>query len=131
MKLQVLVATIKQTDFSLVSAMNIQRDAIIANQCGKWKYEQAAMDNYRIQMISSDTKGVGINRNLALQLSEADILLFSDDDVSFYDGTLRGVEEAFKEIPDADVIFFGLDMTKNGEIFKRCRDNLIDTALMI
>ena len=122
MELEVLVATMRQTDFSLAEKMNLCQNAVIANQCGQWGYDEHQKDGCRIRMVSSDTKGVGINRNLAIQLAEADILLFGDDDVTYYDGTLQGVVDAFRELPDADVIFFGLDYTRDGEIFDRRRN---------
>ena len=43
-------------------------------------------------------------------------------DVTYYDGTLQGVINAFRELPDADVIFFGIDMTRNGEVFDKRRN---------
>ena len=120
MDIEVLVATMGQKDCSLAEKMNIKTSAVIANQCGRWDYEEA--DGGRIRMISTDTKGVGINRNLTLQHAKADILLFADDDVTYYDGTLQGVKDAFLQFPDADVIFFGLDMTRNGEVFDKRRN---------
>ena len=114
------MATMGQADCSLAEKMNIKTSAVIANQCGSWGYEEA--DGGRVRMLSSDTKGVGINRNLALQLAKADILLFADDDVAYYDGALQGVVDAFRQFPDADVIFFGMDMTRDGEVFDRRRN---------
>lgn len=121
MDMEVLIATMGQKDCSLVQKMNIQAPAVIANQCGKWKYDEDMSGNVR--MVSTATKGVGINRNIALQLAKADILLFADDDITYYDGALQGVLDAFEELSDADVIFFGIDMTKNGEIFDRRRND--------
>lgn len=120
MELEVLVATMGQTDCSLAEKMNIKTSAVIANQCGRWDYEEA--DGGRVRILSTDTRGVGINRNLALQMATADILLFADDDVTYYDGTLQGVKDAFRQFPDADVIFFGIDMTRNGEVFDKRRN---------
>ncbi len=122
MELEVLVATVQQTDLSLAERMNIRRNAVIANQCGRWAYEEQQTPYGQIKMLSSDTIGVGHNRNLALQLAQADILLFADDDVTYYDGTLQGVLDAFAEFPDADVIFFGIDMTKEGKVFDQRRN---------
>lgn len=124
MKLEVLVATMGQTDMSLAEKMNLRQNAVVANQCGQWGYEERTEGFGRIRMLSTDTKGVGINRNLALQLAEADILLFADDDIRYYDGDLRGVTEAFYQLPDADVIFFGLDMTRNGEVYEERRNSV-------
>lgn len=120
MDLEVLVATVGQADCSLAEKMNIKTSAVIANQGGSWRYEEA--DGGRVRMVTTDTKGVGINRNLALQLAKGDILLFADDDVTYYDGTLQGVRDAFRQLPDADVIFFGIDMTRDAEVFDKRRN---------
>ena len=122
MKLEVLVTTMGQTDFSLADKMNLQCDAVITNQCGRWDMKQLERSCGTVRMLSSDTVGVGINRNLGLQLARGEILLFADDDQSYYDGTLQGVVDAFEELPDADVIFFGLDMTKKGQIYEKRRN---------
>ena len=121
MDLEVLVATMQQTDFSLVEKMNLRQNAVIANQCGKWSHAQQQTEFGMVRMLSSDTKGVGINRNLALQAAQGDILLFADDDMTYYEGELQGVIDAFKELPDADVILFGVDMTRNGQVYERRR----------
>lgn len=124
MELQVLVATMNRQDLSLAEDMNLRQNVVIANQCGKWGMDEAIQDGVKIQMISSDTIGVGINRNLALQAAQAEILLFADDDIRYYDSDLQGVIDAFRQLPDADVIFFGIDMTKNGEVFDRRRNKV-------
>lgn len=121
MKLEVLVTTMHQTDMALVEQMRLQCDAVIANQCGRWGFSEEQREWGAVRMLSSDTIGVGTNRNLALQLAQGEILLCADDDITYYDGAMQGVLDAFKEFPDADVIFFGLDMTRNGEIYERRR----------
>lgn len=122
MTLEVLVATMRQEDFSLHKRMNLRTNAVVANQCGEWELREEIQDFGRLRMISSQTRGVGVNRNLALTLAEADILLFADDDIVYYDSDLQGVIDAFRELPDADVIFFGIDMTRNGEVFDKRRN---------
>lgn len=120
MKLEVLVATMGQSDCSLAEKMNITTGAVLANQCDRWEFTQQG----DVRMLSTGTRGVGINRNLALQLSKADILLFADDDVSYYEGALEGVVKAFEQLPQADVIFFGLDMTRDGKVFDKRRNKV-------
>lgn len=117
MKIQVLVAATGQKDLSLCEKMNLGCDTLIANQSDSW--ECIHIDNKR--MITTATKGVGINRNLGIAFSDADILLFADDDITYYESDLKGVTDAFEELPDADVIVFSLDYTKNGEIFEKRR----------
>lgn len=121
-RMEVLVATVDQQDISLAERMHLDRNALIANQCGSWDYSQT-LDG-RVRMISTDTRGVGVNRNLALQMAKADILLFADDDIAYYDGALDAVEKAFEQLPKADVIFFGIDMTRNGEVFDKRRNRV-------
>lgn len=120
MDLEVLIATMGQEDCSLAARMNLKTPAVIANQCGRWGYEESADGSVR--MFSTDTIGVGVNRNLTLQMAKADILLFADDDITYYDENLQGVRDAFQQFPDADVIFFGIDMTRNGEVFDQRRN---------
>ena len=86
MNLETLVATMHQTDFSLVDKMNIQSDVVFANQCDRNGIEVVNKDGITAKMISTDTRGVGLNRNIALLMSSADILLFSDDDFTYNDG---------------------------------------------
>lgn len=116
---EVLVATMGQKDFSLYDKMNLRCDCLIANQCGRWDYREQTTTTAKVRMISSDTVGVGINRNLALSNAKGDILLLADDDIVYYDGTLDAVAEAFVRFPDADVIAFGMDMTRKGELSAR------------
>lgn len=124
MTLEVLVAAMGQNDLSLRRQMNIDRDTVIANQCEAWRYDEETTETCKTRMISSATRGVGVNRNLALSLATADIVLFADDDITYYDSDLHGVSDAFRELPDADVILFGIDMTKNGEVFDKRRNRV-------
>lgn len=120
-ELQVLVATMKQQDLSLAERMNLRADAIIANQHDKSETVEALTEYGKIKMITTPTRGVGLNRNIALTAADADILLFADDDIIYYDNALEEVKRAFEALPDADIIFFGLDMTRDGEIYERRR----------
>ena len=116
MNLQVLVATMHQKDLSLLEKMNIRCSAVIANQADGQELLCQSTPYGEVKMITTATRGVGLNRNLALLLAQGDILLFADDDVVYDDGMPQAVLEAFEKLPEADVIVFGLNMTKNGAI---------------
>jgi len=116
MEIQVLVAAL-QRDWSLVEKMNLQAPAIIANQCDRWTVEEQG----DVRMICTRTRGVGRNRNIALAAAQADILLFADDDMCYYDGVMEQVVESFRQLPQADVLIFGMDMTRNGEVYEQRR----------
>lgn len=120
MKLQVLVATMHQSDLSLADKMNIHCDALIANQAELSNF--ASDESASVKMITTKTRGVGLNRNIALLASDADIILMSDDDVVYNDDMASSVIGAFEKHKDADVIIFGMDILKNGEL-KKCKSD--------
>lgn len=121
MQIEVLVAAMHQKNLDLHKNMNLKCDVLIANQCEEWKFDEQQYEYGLVRMISSNTRGVGKNRNYAVSLAKGDILLFADDDIIYYEEDLHGVKKAFEELPDADVILFGIDMTKNNKIFDKRR----------
>lgn len=107
--LQVLVATMNQTDFQRYHDMNLSTDAIFANQADEFRYECRIIGNKKIQMITTQTRGVGINRNIALMYADADILVIADDDM-VYRSDYEEIElAAFAKLPDADAIIFNIE----------------------
>ena len=116
-KLQVLVATMHQEDISLVEKMNIHCDAVIANQADR----NEILTENGVTIITTNTRGVGLNRNIALLAADAEILLFADDDVVYFDDMAQKVVAAFDENPKADVLVFGMDITQNGQVTERRR----------
>lgn len=117
-KLEIVVATMHQKDFSLLEKMNIHCDVVFANQANENKFSEIENDGYKARMISTTTRGVGVNRNIGIEFSEGDILLFADDDFTYQDDMRESVIKAFEELPDADAIIFGNHYTLNGKIYK-------------
>lgn len=87
-KLEILVAAMHQKDLSLVEKMNINCDAIIANQADYDDFLTKEVDDKKISMITTSLRGVGKNRNLALNLATADILLMADEDCVYEENAL-------------------------------------------
>ncbi len=114
-RLQVLVATMHQKDLTLAKKMNIRCGAVIANQADR---NQILVED-DLKMITTNTRGVGLNRNIALLASDGDILLFADDDVVYNDDMPQAVLAAFRENPQADVLVFGMDIMKNGSVVEK------------
>lgn len=108
MKIQVLVATMNQTDYSLIKKMNIKTDAIIGNQCDHNSVEAFDADGNRIVYLNFRERGVGLNRNNALMRADGDICLFADDDMCYCDDYVETVTKAFEDQPNADVLIFNL-----------------------
>ena len=85
-KVQVLVACMPQKDDSLYQEMNLQTDAILANQCDEYSYKlYTQQDGNRVELISTADRGVGKNRNKALMSSSGEYLLYSDQDMVYVD----------------------------------------------
>lgn len=120
-KLQVLVATMHREDLSLAEQMNIDCAAVLANQADREEVQSLNRPCGTVQMITTRTRGVGLNRNIALRAATAELLLFGDDDVVYYDGLSEGVIRAFRENPKADVLIFGMDITKEGKVVSKRR----------
>ncbi len=118
-ELQTVIATMHRTDLSLAKEMNIRSDAILANQTDRDETVTEQGEFGQIRMISTSTRGVGLNRNIGILASDAEIILFGDDDITYYDGAAEAVKSAFRENLDADLIIFSMDYSRNGEIIEK------------
>ena len=109
-KFEILCVTMHQTDFSKIRQMNIASDVVFANQTNHTDYGELLFDEiHKARMISTATRGVGINRNLALMYAQGEICLFADDDVTYCDNMEQIVLDEFQKNPSADVMIFHLE----------------------
>lgn len=113
-KVQVLCVTMNQEDLSLVERLNVSSDIIITNQTNRTSVIQETYPWGSAKMISTETRGVGCNRNLAFLYSHGEILLLADDDMNYTDTYASDVVKEFEEHPDADVFIFNIVST-NGK----------------
>lgn len=108
-RVEVLCVSMHQSDLSLIKKLKVKTDTLIANQtnhCG----ELVQIDGGNIyKLISTNTVGVGKNRNISLIHSTGEILLFSDDDMEFYDSYETDIISEFEHYPNADVFIFNID----------------------
>ena len=107
-KFEILCVTMHQSDFSKVKAMNIHSDVVFSNQCDCTDYKELQFEGHTAKMISTATRGVGVNRNLGLLYATGDVCLFADDDVTYFDDAEQRVMAEFDAHPDADIIIFHL-----------------------
>lgn len=110
-----------QKDFSKIKEMNINCDVIFANQCDQTSFEEMKFgDSNTARMISTQTRGVGINRNLTLMYATGKYCLLADDDVVYDDDMKKRVVSEFESHPDADVMIFHFesDDEKNRSLVK-------------
>ena len=104
MKIEVLVTTMHQKDASKYNEMNLQTDAVIANQTDECGFSEQEIGGKKVRLVSTDTRGAALNRNIALTYSRGDIVIFSDDDQKI-------VADAFENCSDADAIKFYCEST--------------------
>ena len=109
-KLQVLVTTMHQTGFDKFYEMNLQTDAILANPAEDNFTKEESAGTSRVKLVTTDTRGLSKNRNIAIKnISEdAEYIMFSDDDLIFYDNYEDIIVSEFEKCPEADAIKFNI-----------------------
>lgn len=115
MKIEVLISAMNVADINFYKKFNLATDALIINQTDYNGYEEVYTGDFKVRMISTDTRGLGRSRNLALLNSKADIVIFCDDDEVFEDDYEQKVADAFKENPDVDFFVFKTLIYQNGK----------------
>lgn len=117
-KVQVLVTTMHQTDISKFHDMNLQTDAVIANQADSDGFEEMTENGSRIRFVTKSERGTSKNRNTAIDnaFPDCDYLMFSDDDLTFYEGYEDVVVKAFEQCPDAEAVKFNVNCISKRKI---------------
>ena len=87
-KLTVLVTTMHQTDAALYKRMNLQTDAVIANQASDNWERTEQIDGNMVKVVTTDTRGLSKNRNIALSREKILCLVWAFD----YEGDTRTVD---------------------------------------
>lgn len=109
MKVEVLVATMHQTDRELPKRLNLQTDAVVINQCDTNGYEELEYRGHRVIWVNTCQRGLSKSRNMALSYATGDICLFADEDIVYLDGYEPILQKAFSEQPCADIIAFNAE----------------------
>lgn len=81
-------------------------------------------DDFKI--FPTDSKGLSINRNTALSLASAPLLLLSDDDVDYTEEGLKRVIEAFRIHPDQDLLAFRYESSSHTKNYPSAECDLSD-----
>lgn len=109
MTFELLVSAVSADVNQLPYTMNISSDAVLVNQCGEDSQSTVKLSSdASMRVINSSLRGVGNSRNMALDESKADILLFADEDIVYEPMYSQKVLEAFNNHPDASVITFNV-----------------------
>lgn len=107
-KFEVLCVTMHQENFSKIQQMNIHSDVFFANQADSTFFEEVEFEGHKARMLTTNTRGVGANRNLTLMYASSEIVLLSDDDMYYTDTYEQDILREFETHPDADVMIFNI-----------------------
>lgn len=109
-RIEVLVTTMHQSDFNKYLQMNLQTDAVLANQTNENGYSETVINGCAVKMVSTDSRGSSRNRNIAMAHAnqKAEYVLFSDDDLVFVDGYEQIILDEFEKHPEAEAIKFNI-----------------------
>lgn len=117
MKIEILLATMffeKEND-DFLDKMNIETDIIIGDQCNVTLDKEFKHGENTVRVLSRSERGVGKNRNAALDASSADIIILADNDIRYYSGYSKKIEKFYRSHPDADMVIFNYKEKRGDE----------------
>lgn len=115
MKVQVLCSTMNGQQPLLFKKGYIPLSLIVVNQCNDISHENFCYLNFY-------EKGLSKSRNRALENSNADICLITDNDTYFNNETISIIESSFLAYPEADILTFQVE-TPDGDLYKKYNEN--------
>ena len=116
MNIEILLATMfYEKEENFLEKMNVKTDIVIGNQTNYDSKEEYAYNESKVTILSRSERGVGKNRNTCLFNSTADIVLFADNDVKYYDDYKEKIENYYEKHPDADIVIFNFKMQRESE----------------
>ena len=108
--IEILISTMNAKNgkqaISLIKKMNITSNALIINQITDKDINPFELSNKKTRLLSYREKGLSRSRNRAINNSNGELLLISDDDLSYQGNVEDTIKAAFKKYPKADIIAF-------------------------
>ena len=110
MRVTLLVSSLENNTDELIEKMNIHSDAVMVNQCERDCISKKEFDFGTVTVIDSKDRGVGASRNLCIDNSYGDIVLFGDEDIVYDEGYEDKVIKEFENHPEADMIMVNVEV---------------------
>lgn len=104
MKLEILLSCMHQTDDSLVRKSNITSDALLLNQCAEDAVREYPNGDRLTRLMCTTKRGLTRSRNMAIDNAGGDVCLLCDDDEQFFPGYEERILDAYRQLPQADVV---------------------------
>ena len=118
MRLQVLVASVRENPITLAEHMNLSTDAIICNQCQEVSYKEFVRKGHLIQAYAFNERGVGLNRNNAIMRCDADLGLIGDEDIVYTDDYEEKILREFERNSEADILMFNVTAVQERQTYE-------------
>ena len=129
MTLDILICSLNKGIVRIDDLLRPEQDGVryvVSYQYTDERYLELVPDvlKQRKDVVLSVYKGQGLsnNRNHALELAKADLVIFADDDSRLSDEAPAIIEKIFSEDPDLDVAFFRAS-TYTGKMLKQYPKN--------
>lgn len=101
--IEFLVSTMYLRDINEIDKLNIKSKAVVVNQTDNL---QQVFYNETYNVINTLDRGLSKSRNLCLEKSTSDILVFSDNDIIFLDNSSEIIRNYHEKYPQYEVIIF-------------------------
>lgn len=127
MKLDILLTTTNKSFdeiISLINKLHITSNVVIGNQFKEESINNYFIGNQRITVVNTKEKGCSRNRNNLLKYTDADIVVFADDDEVFVDNYEKIIISTFSSNPLSNAIYFAVNVNKDARpvrIFNKSR----------
>lgn len=109
MNFEILLSCMYEKNYSIIDVSNINSNAIIVNQCNEKNDKTIVNFNKKVLWINSKERGLSKSRNMAIRNSTADVCLLADNDEVFNDDVEEKILNAYRELPEADIIVFRIE----------------------
>ena len=114
-KITCMVATTDRENLDFFWKMNLKNPTVVANQASTNSF----VIGQDVLMVTTSTRGVGLNRNIGISFTDSDYVFITDDDMFFYDGLEDKLQQAIQQHPDAGAIIFGFDYFENNMFVRK------------
>ena len=112
MKFELLISCMFQDIERFIDRANIVSNARIINQCDDIAHTCYRAKNGIVNIYCTNERGLSKSRNMAIRLSDADVVLIADDDEVFDSNCAKNIIEAFETNPEYSVITFNIHNLK-------------------
>lgn len=113
----------RQEILEILEGIQLRSNCIIRNQTNASGQEKININGYEVTIINAVDKGLSKNRNELLKLSDAEYVMFCDDDTVFVDDYIREIEKAKSQKHDG--IMFNVLSLNNNRPLKQIKHNKI------